>query len=259
MRMISTISLMLVTLFMVATSVSAHNGWSQTNTPIVEIGQKSYIELLFGNHSGEHTSYRLDRNWGLEDTNVEVTAPSGEEQQITDTFFYMGEEEEIEERIGVNNYHVGSLLTEEEGIYTIAAKGDFTYGDETEPTLRSAKSYVAASKCPSLESVKDFKGYDKHVTLDRAEIVPLFNPTAIAPDNTVSAQVMLKGEPVPNADVAVIKRSDSSEVRVNTDEEGLFSWEVGESDYYLIRVELEDSDAKYEATMTYIVSERLSL
>ncbi|WP_232735865.1 DUF4198 domain-containing protein [Alteribacter populi] len=251
-----TIPVVCLTLLFLATNVFAHNGWSQTNSPIVEKGQHSYVELLFGNHSDDHTSYRIDRKWDLNDSEVKVTSPSLEEQTITDSFFYLGEEKEVDaERLGVNNYYAGSFQAIEEGIYIISAEGDFTYGDEEEPTLRSAKSFVAVSDCPQIANVRDYKGYDVHVTPERAEIVPFFNPAVMTPDQSVTAQVLLKGEPVADAEVAVIRRSDSSDLRLKTDENGKFTWETGEAEYYLIRVELEGNEDEYEATMTYTVQE----
>jgi hypothetical protein len=55
----------------------------------------------------------------------------------------------------------------------------------------------------------------------------------------------------------VIRRSDSSDIRLTTDAKGTLSWKTGEADYYLIRIELEDENTgqEYEATMTFIVQE----
>ncbi|MDQ0341065.1 putative GH25 family protein [Caldalkalibacillus uzonensis] len=237
----------------------SHNGWSQTNTPIVETGQQVYVELLFGNHSNDHTSYRIDQNWGMEDSQVKVITPSGQTMDITDQFFYMGELAEVdEERIGVNNYYAGSFQTKEQGAYIIAAEGNFTYGYEEEPTLRSAKSFVASSKVPNLKKAKKIKGFDKQVTPERAELIPLFNPAAVTPGTEVSAQLLLKGEPISGVEVAVIRRSDSSDIRMQTDQEGKITWQTGEADYYLVRAEIkaedhQQDDQDYEATMTFFV------
>ena len=42
----------------------AHDGWTQTNAPIVAQGQVSYVELLFGNHSNEHKKLPDRRTMG---------------------------------------------------------------------------------------------------------------------------------------------------------------------------------------------------
>jgi uncharacterized GH25 family protein len=237
----------------------SHNGWSQTNTPIVETGQNAYIELLFGNHSDDHASYRIDRKWVIENSVVKLVTPADETLDITDRFFYMGELTEVkEERIWVNNYYAGSFQTTEQGAYIIAAEGNFVYGDQEEPVLRSAKSFVGAAKVPTVNKGKKIKGFDRQVTPGRGELVPLFNPAAVTPGEEVSAQLLLKGEPVPDIEVAVIRRSDSSDIRLKTDQDGKISWKTGEADYYLVRAEMDAEDHQqdngdYEATMTFIV------
>ncbi|SDJ11251.1 DUF4198 domain-containing protein [Alteribacillus bidgolensis] len=140
----------------------------------------------------------------------------GEEIDITDRFFYIGETTEVdEERIGVNNYYAGSFQTEDQGAYIVATEGIFTYGDEEEGTFRSAKSFVGASKTPTVKKSKKMKGFDKQVTPERAELIPLFNPTSVTPEEEVSIQLLLHGEPMPDTEVAVIRRSDSSDIRKN--------------------------------------------
>ncbi|WP_373231479.1 DUF4198 domain-containing protein [Cohnella sp.] len=236
-----------------------HNGWSQTNVPILETGQQSYVDLFFGNHSDNHTSYRIDRKWELKDSKVEVLNPAGEIIDITNQFYYMGELEEVDqERIGVNNYYTGSFRTTANGAYIIAAEGNFTYGDQTQPTLRSAKSFVGASKIPTFKEARKITGFDRHITPDRAELVPLFNPSALKPGEKVTAQLLLMGRPVPDIEVAVIRRSDSSDLLMRTDREGKVTWTAEKPDYYLVRAEIEAqkhnlNNYDYEATMTYIV------
>ncbi|WP_257009781.1 hypothetical protein [Evansella halocellulosilytica] len=39
------------------------------------------------------------------------------------------------------------------------------------------------------------------------------------------------------------------------DSNGGVAWETGEADYYLIRVELEENETDYEATLSYVVQE----
>ncbi|MDF2663283.1 MAG: hypothetical protein K0Q94_6074 [Paenibacillus sp.] len=51
-------------LFMsVSVSAFAHDGWSQTKSPIIAPGEVSYVELLLGNHSNGHKSYRIAGQW----------------------------------------------------------------------------------------------------------------------------------------------------------------------------------------------------
>ncbi|GAA0462366.1 DUF4198 domain-containing protein [Alkalibacillus silvisoli] len=250
-------SLSVLALLFVVVNVSAHNGWVEINTPIVEKGQKAYTELYFGNHSDQHTSYRIDRKWGIQDTKVIVKTPSEKEHDMTSDFYYMGEVSEVDDdRAGLNNFYNGSFKTDEDGIYTVTAKGDFKYGDQEEARVRTAKAFVAASETPTIEGVEEMTGYEQPVTSDRAEIVPMFNPVVTTPGEFITAQLILNGEPVEDEDVSVIRRSDSADIQLETDLNGKFGWEAGEADYYLIRAELEDEGVEYEATMTFVVQEK---
>jgi hypothetical protein len=123
-----------------AVPASAHDGWSQTNTPIVGMGEVSYVELLLGNHSNHHASYRIEGKWSTQTSKVYVTTPSGQKADISDTLFYTGEEKETEDP-GKNNYYVASFSSSKPGAYIISAEGDsvFKNGDNASRTLRSAK------------------------------------------------------------------------------------------------------------------------
>lgn len=252
-------------LFSFIPSGFAHDGWSQTNTPIIEPGEVSYVELLFGNHSNDHASYRIDGTWNAEDTDVMVTTPGGERVDISDTLFYTGEvAEDDEDKLGVNNYYVGSFSTTEPGLYTISAERDsiFSYGDSASRTLRSAKSFVAVSEIPLVSAAEEFEGYDEQVTPDRAELIPLFNPAAITPGEDVSVQLLQEGEPLADSDVSLIRRSTSEAESFTTNDEGMITFTSGPADYYLLRampstdegIEAEAYDSvNYEATMTFAV------
>lgn len=176
-----------------AVPVFAHDGWSQTSAPIVAQGQVSYVELLYGNHSNEHKSYRIDGQWGST-SKVFVTTPGGVKSDITGTRFYTGEAA-TETTPALNNYFVASFKSNVPGAYIISTEADSVYkgADAASRTLRSAKSFVAVSDIPVLERVKALTGFSKQVSPDRAELIPLFNPAAVTPDEQVAIQLLLKG------------------------------------------------------------------
>ncbi|CAM5793986.1 MULTISPECIES: DUF4198 domain-containing protein [Brevibacillus] len=247
---------------LLAVPASAHDGWSQTNTPIVSAGEVSYVELLFGNHSNHHGSYRIEGKWSTDSTKVYVTSPNGSKADITTTLFYTGEEKEVTEP-GKNNYYVASFSASTPGAYIVSVEGDslFQNAEVSSRTLRSAKSFVAVSDIPSLERVKELKGFSRPVSLDRAELVPQFNPAAVTPDQKVSVQLLLKGKPLANSEITLIRRSTSDAAIYKTDANGTIAFTTGPADYYLLRAKPATDEkvagqydtTNYEATMTFSV------
>ncbi len=240
---------------------SAHDGWSQT-APIVASGEVAYVELLFGNHSNEHGSYRIEGNWNEETTKTFAVTPAGDKIDVSGTTFYTGEVVESD-NAKINNGYVASFSAATPGAYIVSVEGDsvFAHGGVASRTLRSAKSFVAVSDVPLLRRVQDLRGFGKLVSPDRAEWVPAFNPAAATTGGTVSARLMLKGEPLADTEATLIRRSTSDAERLTNDADGYVTFEAGPADYYLLRakpatdekVEGEYDATNYEATMTFVV------
>ncbi|WP_028546231.1 DUF4198 domain-containing protein [Paenibacillus taiwanensis] len=240
----------------------AHDGWSQTHAPIVGAGEVAYVDLQLGNHSNHHASYRIEGKWSTDTTKVFATTPAGKKVDITSTLYYTGEITDTENP-GMNNGYIASLKSATPGAYIISAEGDsiFKNGEVASRTLRSAKSFVAISDLPTLQRVAQLKGFNKQVTTDRAEFVPQFNPAAITPDQQVKVQLLLKGKPLADTDVSLIRRSNSEAQALKTDANGIVTFKTGPADAYLLRAkpatqekeEGQYSSVNYEATMTYTV------
>lgn len=257
-------SLAIASLLLVGSAVPAfaHDGWSQTNTPIIASGEVSYVDLMLGNHSNHHSSYRIAGTWSKDSTKVYVTTPAGKKAEITSTLFYTGEEKE-DDNAGINNGYVAKFSASAPGAYIISAEGDsiFKNAEVSSRTLRSAKSFVAVSDLPLAQRVQSLKGFSAQVTPDRAELVPQFNPAAITPEQKVQVQLLLKGAPLADTDVSIIRRSSSEAQMVKTDAKGMVSFKTGPADYYLLRAKPATDEKKegqygstnYEATMTFIV------
>ncbi|QQE73176.1 DUF4198 domain-containing protein [Brevibacillus composti] len=247
---------------LLALPVSAHDGWSQTHSPIIAAGEVSYVELLLGNHSNHHASYRIEGRWSTDTTKVYVISPNGSKADITATLFYTGEEQEVAEP-GKNNYFVASFSSSQPGAYIVSAEGDsiFKQGETASRTLRSAKSFVAVSDIPMLQRVAGLKGFSQPVSTDRAELIPQFNPAAVTPGQEVSVQLLLKGQPLKDTEISVIRRSTSDAAVYKTDEQGRITFTTGPADYYLLRAKPKTDEkaagqydtTNYEATMTFTV------
>ncbi|MBU6145450.1 MAG: DUF4198 domain-containing protein [Paenibacillaceae bacterium] len=246
--------------------VQAHDGWIQANTPITARGETVYVDMLFGNHTQEHRSYRIDGQWPS--ASIFVTDARGLKTDITATRFYTGEPA-TESAPVRNNGFVASFRTSLLGISIVNAEGDSVYKGTTSTTrtLRSAKAFVAVSDIPVRERVAQLKQFSRVVTPDRLELIPISSPVAIQPGQTLTVQLVRQGMPVANTPVSLIRRSINNDpITKNTDESGKVSFVVGSADYYLLRAKIERTLAApiaigehivqketHEATMTVIV------
>lgn len=261
-RKIAALGLTAVLSLTISASAWAHDGWSQTHTPIIAQGEVSYVELLFGNHSNDHKSYRITGQWSTDSTNVFVTTPAGKKVDITSTLYYTGEAA-TETEPAVNNGFIATFSSSMAGAYIVSVEGDsvFKHGDIASRTLRSAKSFVAVADIPTVGRVQALKGFARPVSLDRAELVPQFNPAAVKPGQQVAVQLILKGQPLADTEVSLIRRSNSEAELLTTDADGRIAFTTGPADYYLLRAkpstdenkEGEYNTTNYEATMTFAV------
>lgn len=252
-----------VTMLIGAIPASAHMGWTQTNTPIVAMGDNAYVELLVGNHTNEHRSYRVDANWGSMKHNTYVFTPSGEKVDISGTEFYTGENDPSVKNSNINNEYIASFNAQEPGAYIISSQGESiaSYSGYPALTKRSAKSFVAVSDIVAQQRVQSLKGFQRQVSPDRAEWIPLFNPAAVKPGQTLKAQYLVRGVPMADVHVNVIRRSTKEALDLTTDKDGVVTYTAGAADYYLVaakpevkeKVEGQYDAINFEATMTYAV------
>ncbi|QIA26482.1 DUF4198 domain-containing protein [Thermaerobacter sp. PB12/4term] len=246
-----------------AVPATAHDRWVQPYSPVVTSGQVAYFDIMLGNHSNEHRSYRLAGKPGREGLDVLVIGPDGQRTSLNDTLFDTGEADDTPPA-GPKGYLCGSFVPQSEGTYIVAATADAVLQHGDEPPFRSlslAKTVVmAASSLPATAS--NVEGYDRPVADDRLEIVPKVNPAALFPGEEVRLQILLKGEPLSGQKVAVIRRSTSEFKEYETDSQGMIRFPAGEPDYYLVRLEYDSPQEKqtgqyekttYEATFTYAV------
>lgn len=243
------------------TAAFAHQGFSQTANPIVAIGDHAYTELLFGNHSNEHKSYRIDGNWGSTAHKTYVYTPDGQKLDISETEFYTGEVGPTFANQNKNNSYYVTFASQLPGAYVVNVESDTVYKGSSgaKRTVRSAKSFVAVSDLAVTQRVANLKGFEKAVTTDRAEWVPTSNPLAAYKNKSMNVQLILKGKPLANVTVDVIRRTTKEAVELKTDPNGMIRFTPMHADFYLFAAKPEMLDEKkegeydstsYEATMT---------
>ena len=246
------------------TVVLAHDAWVQPYAPVVRIGQPAYVDLMLGNHSREHRSYRIAGKLDPDQVDVAVFGPDGAESSLDDALFDAGEADDVPPA-GAKGHLSAAFVPVSQGIYVVAAKGDSVLQHGDGPPFRSlrlAKTLIAAAAVPVAEEARGFSGYDRAVADDRLEIVPRTNITAVWPGEQVTLEVRLHGRPAAGQKVSVIRRSTAEAIDLVTDQQGIVRFAAGEPDYYLARVKFDDPAAReagryerttYEATLTFVV------
>jgi hypothetical protein len=228
----------------------------QKNAPIIAPGEVAYVDILLGNHSNEHRSYRIDGQFST-NSNVFVTTPTGIKTDITATRFFSGE------ATTVNNGYIASFTPEAPGAYIVTAESDGTRTSSgvTTRTLRNAKSFVAVGDLPIIDRIKLLKGFSAVINKDRVELIPLFHRAAITANREASVQLLLKGEPSPDIEVSLIRRSNNTEPQtVHTVSKGVATFKLGPADYYLFRAKPvtkesepnNDTGINYETMMSIV-------
>ncbi|MFO7172765.1 MAG: stalk domain-containing protein [Bacillota bacterium] len=250
-------------LLSLAGTALAHQGWVEPNTPIARVGDLAYVDLLFGNHSNNHASYRIAGKWSMETTRVYVTSPDGTKTDISANVFDTGEPTDTPPP-GTKGYYTAAFVPGVPGAYIVSVEGDsiFKHGEVAVRTLRSAKTFVAAADLPLRERVAFLAGFSRPVTPDRAELIPLVSPVSLTPGAPVRIQLRIKGQPAPGQHVKVIRRSTAEAWEYQTDANGVVSFTAGNPDFYLVTAAIAAADERqegqydrttYEATMTFVV------
>ena len=258
-------------------SVSAHDGWIQSNVARVTVGDKVYIDMLFGNHMNMHRDYLVHNSkWDVAKSTFTLHTPNGEAVDIEDDVINVGFDEVKILAGGAatyadkNGYLVSSFVASQKGIYIVDARQDTVVSYAPERSIKCAKSIVASTESSMKSNVK-LTGFDK-VVGQVIEIVPLKDPTALVVGDELPFMVLFKGEALPDAEVSVIPRGTvlppmgtPNPNDFMTDMDGMASFIFTEANYHLIVVHLHTEESgildgksysftKYTADLTVIVS-----
>ncbi len=244
----------LAALLVLAVPASAHDGWIQTNTAKVLVGDMCYIDMLFGNHGNTHRDYKVwGSKWDMTKSTFMLHTPKGEEVDIRERTIDVGMNEQ--KTVGgvpyrdVNGYLVASFEAEQAGIYIADVRQDTVVSYAPERSIKCAKAVVRAVPSAMGNYGKSITGYDKVVS-QVLEVVPLNDPTNLAVGDTLTVQVLFKGMPLMDAHVSVIPRGkELPELGVEnpydlmTDTEGKISYTFDEANYHLIVTHVHTEEA----------------
>jgi uncharacterized GH25 family protein len=263
MRALKKVILTFVLGMTISSSVLAHDGWIQSANPIIETGEVANVEIMNGNHSNAHASYRIAGKYSVSAHKFYVTAPNGRKIDISSTVIYMGEDPALTGNANdaLNSYYLASFTPNLPGAYIITSEGESSYKSSstglTSRTIRVAKSFLAASDLANRQRVSTFNGFSKSV-VDQSfglELIPRFNPVSVKTNTTYQVYLNYKGTALKNTDVSIIARRDnspSSVSHVKSDNHGIATFKTREADEYLVRVEFasgEKLEGKYDSTV----------
>lgn len=233
-------------IFAAAPLALAHDGWVQSNSPLVRVGDMSYLDLQFGNHGNNHRDYKLINKWRVTDPtfNLKVHTPNGGvidlKSQLTDlgTTSHPG-------------YFVSSFKAEEKGAYIAEATQTaiLTYPRDPGPhrSIKYAKTVVTAVNAISADENGNKSSNYNRLIGQELEIVPLSDPAQAHEAGEMTLQVLYQGQPLPDAHVSMTPRSNIPPAVMGppydmmTDMEGKVTFELQGPDYYLFNVHHTDN------------------
>jgi uncharacterized GH25 family protein len=249
----------------------SHDGWVEVSPTIVERGQAVTIDLLQGNHSNEHRSYRIAGKWDAKYTTLMVIDPKGNPDALTDGLVDLGEDDQKVGPKGPKGFFLASFVPRYDGLYLALGRQARTVqqGDGPKLTIvRIAKTAFAAFASPTIAAAKDLKGFDRMIAGDDAvEFIPINNPLALFPGSQLTLELRRQGKPASAQTITLVRRIDgpSSVQERTTDKKGRVTFAVGPADSYLARVKIDEEIprpdgqkdlASYESTYVFQVFNR---
>ena len=67
---------------LIASSISAHDTWVETNLALVRVGDRVDIDLKLGNHGNEHRDFKLASKVAPDSVTLEVLSPAGKRYDL---------------------------------------------------------------------------------------------------------------------------------------------------------------------------------
>jgi len=256
---------------------NAHDGWIQSNVSRIFQGDVVYIDMQFGNHQNMHRDYKLYASkWDKNVSTFHLHTPQNNVIDLEEGVIDIGMDETkilgggSVTYLDKNGYLVTSFPANEKGIYITDVRQDTVVSYAPERSIKCAKVIVG-----SIDPAKNIygvplSGFDK-VLGQVLEIVPMNDPTNLAVGDTLTFQVLFKGEPLADAEVSVIPRGKTlppmGEPNPNdmmADMDGMVSFTFTESNYHLIVVHVKTMESgtlngksydftKYTGDLTVIV------
>lgn len=235
-------------------AATAHDGWIQTNTAKVAVGDMCYIDMLFGNHGNMHRDYKVwGSKWDMTKSTFTLHTPKGKACDLRDRTVDVGMNEQ--KIVGgvpyrdVNGYLVASFEAEQQGIYIADVRQDTVVSYAPERSIKCAKAVVRAGSSTMGNYGKSLRGYNKALS-QVLEIIPLNDPTDLAVGEKLTVQVLFKGFPLADACVSVIPRGKElpemgmpNPYDLMTDMDGKISYTFTEANYHLIVTHVETDEA----------------
>lgn len=238
-----------------------HDTWVETNTPLVHVNDAVYIDLCLGNHGNQHRDFKLAGKIDLKDCTLDVISPKGVKTDLLPGVIDMG----LSPKEG---YWKAKYVAADSGLFVISHTCEkiVNHGQPLR-TVKSGKAYFGARQSSSeLPQQGDYSKPLGHVL----EILPLTDPiVSIGPRKEMAIQVLLKGNPLPNARVTFVPRreelregfDDRFERRTNDEGKAFFTPMGGDQILIVTRVNNGEEKGQgydgtnYSATLTISVPE----
>lgn len=239
-----------IAVLVVPAMATAHDTWVQTNTNVIRSGDAVHVDLMLGNHGNDHRDYKLASKAGLKAISLNIRDPENRvydlREQLCDTGYTPKE-----------GFWTAKFAATAAGLYLVEQTSDavVNHGKPTR-SIKSGKTFFVVSR--SLDRIPiDNPGFDR-ILGHPLELVPTANPvTPMGPGKPIEVRVLLKGKPLPDANVSFIPRGETlsedfdERFERRTDRNGEARFTPTTGNYYLVVVHHkadDESGAEYEAT-----------
>jgi len=250
----------LMTLFLsvaltTASTATAHDTWVEISSSDLHPGHIAYVDLKLGNHGNDHRDFKLAGKVSLETCTLAVIDPMKQsldlKSRCVDAGFTTKE-----------GYWTARLVPRLHGLHTVWHTMESQHGRAR--TVKTGKTFFAVSgsgdETPRSLATEPLGG--------PIELVPLTSPVGGIRGEAIRVQVLFKGQPLPEARVSFIPRSQKlaegfdQQFERHSDGNGHAEFTPSVGDRYLIVVHHATTESgasydstKYVATLTMDVAE----
>lgn len=221
-------------------AASAHDLWIEASARAVRVGAWLSLSVMLGNHGNEHRDFKLAGKVAAADRRLFVVGPDGRRQDLSPSLFDVGMTPD--EGYWTTRFHPTTP-----GLYIAGSSFDKVMSYAPVRDVKCAKAFFVAGA--SLDHPPAASGFDQALGAP-FELIPLTDPTALAPGKPLRVRLIYRGHPMAGVKVGFVPRGAAAEgetdphYQATTGPDGTAQMILRESNAYLVAAHWTDEKAK---------------